>query len=154
MLTLGHHNSHIRVSICNTSQKREPRYYNCNESLWRLIKYILVDIPYFNCPRYIYSNIHKYIRYLYTNIHEYIRLGEPWGCPTSANVRLEWRSHFSLLSILSYPSNWVALIIWRDRESNPAPLSRQQQHSTKSILSKISFLRISRFYQYCDTKWF
>ena len=43
-------------------------------------------------------------------ITEYIWLGEPWGCLTSVNVRLEWRSH-STPYRLSYKSKWVALMV-------------------------------------------
>ena len=31
--------------------------------------------------------------------YSYIRLGKPWDCLTSANFRLEWRSHSSHISI-------------------------------------------------------
>ena len=43
----------------------------------------------------IYKTTHLSLIYDYS----YIRLGEPWGCLTSLNVRLEWRSHFTGLSI-------------------------------------------------------
>ena len=44
---------------------------------------------------YIFTITHLSIIYDYS----YIRLGEPWGCFTNANVKLEWQSHSIRLSI-------------------------------------------------------
>ena len=42
--------------------------------------------------------------------YSYIRLGEPCGCLTSTNVRLEWQGHSTVPAYrLRYTGNWVAL---------------------------------------------
>ena len=88
ILTYGH-NSHNRVS--NTlAKKREPNKYNTMKacegygSIFHTL--IVQDIVIYIYTNYvIYTTTHLSLIYDYS----YIRLGEPWGCLTSANVRLD-----------------------------------------------------------------
>ena len=111
--TLVYHNSHNRISN-SLAKKREPSKYNLMKACdgYWLSKYN----PCINRPRHRYLFIHECEIHNYTIIPHTFGLGEPWGCLTSANVRLEWHSHSTRPSIKLHEQ----MSIWtRDLNSVP-----------------------------------